>query len=677
MTDRRSSLPPLLLRMRRRSPGLGTSLLGGAVAAGLGLGSLAVLVMMLWISSPFPDSGPGGALHIAAALWLLGHGAEMVRTDTLSGLPAPVGVTPLLLTVVPVWLVHRAARDAVYGHDTGPLVRGRTAFAGVVLGYLGVGAAALLYVSSRGELRPAWTWPGPAPLGLLVVAAAGAGVWTAHGHPREPLDSVLVVLPGPVRRLLLGADARARLGAAARAACAGAAVLIGGGALLVAVSLVWHSGAAHGSFLQLTTGWSGRFAVLLLCLVLVPNAAVWAAAYALGPGFSLSVGHLTGPLASDPVPQLPPFPLLAAVPTGGPGTPLNWATAGVPLAAGVTVGWFLGVAASGVSSGRHGRPDGVWPRGRTAGAAALAAVLCGAFLAGLAALAGGPLGVAALARFGPVWWQVGAATVLWTGTAAIPLALIVRAWRGRARGAGTEAGAPRTAGRIPAAATAGGAASAPPVRPRIGGPRPEPVPPERRSRLPWRRSKATHPLPGQETPAQHSTGPSQPAREETYGIVAPKDPFPAHNHENPPADPPTPPGLAAPPPTAPHPIRQHPDQEAPAHRTSATRPPARSSPARRTLARPPARSSPARRPLSSRPPASGPPANKPPARRPSVRRPSASRPPASNPPARRPLADRPPATRLRTRRPQAWRPQVRSSPARRLLAPMPPAIRPP
>ncbi|MBK3638845.1 hypothetical protein JHN52_39640, partial [Streptomyces sp. MBT97] len=112
MTARRLSLSPLLGRMRDRSSGLAAGLLGGALAAGLGLASFAVLVMVLWISSPYPDSGPGGALHVAAALWLLAHGAELVRVDTLSGVPAPVGVTPLLLLALPVWLVWRAGRDA-------------------------------------------------------------------------------------------------------------------------------------------------------------------------------------------------------------------------------------------------------------------------------------------------------------------------------------------------------------------------------------------------------------------------------------------------------------------------------------------------------------------------------------------------------------------------------------
>ncbi|MGC3004462.1 hypothetical protein ACPF8X_40315, partial [Streptomyces sp. G35A] len=91
MTVRRSTPARLLTRLRDRSPGLAAGLLGGALAAGLGLAVFAMLVILLWISSPYPDSGAGGALHIAAALWLLAHGAELVRADTLSGVPRRVG----------------------------------------------------------------------------------------------------------------------------------------------------------------------------------------------------------------------------------------------------------------------------------------------------------------------------------------------------------------------------------------------------------------------------------------------------------------------------------------------------------------------------------------------------------------------------------------------------------
>ncbi|GGW90215.1 hypothetical protein GCM10010383_19660 [Streptomyces lomondensis] len=431
--------------MRDRTPGLVGGLADGAVAAGLGLASFAVLVMMLWISSPYPDSGPGGALHVAAALWLLAHGAELVRTDTLSGVPAPVGIPPLLLLALPVWLLHRAARDAADGgagdEDDGfgedvepgegpPLVPARTAWTGVVLGYLAVAAPAALYAAG-GALRPSWVWTAVC-VPLVAAVAAGAGVWSAYGRPGGPLRRLLGVLPAGVRPLVLGPDGRP--GVAARATAAGLAVLVGGGALLVALSLVGHGTTAQASLLRLTEAWSGRFAVLLLCAALLPNAAVWGAAYALGPGFALGAGHVVSPLSSAPAPFLPPFPLLAAVPEAGEGTPVHWAAGAVPVAAGVVVGWMV---AKGAAPGEGGatRPGGgravVWSAARTARAAGLTAVFCAAVLAGLAALAGGPLGAAVLAGFGPVWWQVGAATLAWLTLVAVPTAVGVRAWRCR------------------------------------------------------------------------------------------------------------------------------------------------------------------------------------------------------------------------------------------------------
>ncbi|WDO10907.1 DUF6350 family protein [Streptomyces murinus] len=435
MTARRPSLTPLSTRLRDRSPGLSASLLNGVVAAGLGLGVLTVLVLALWISSPYPDSGPGGALHIAAALWLLAHGVELVRTDTLSGAPLPVGVTPLLLLALPAWLLYRAGRyatDASGEPDGPPPVPVRTAWLGVVLGYLTVGTAVAAYCSG-GELRPSWGWL-TVSLPLVAAAGAGAGVWSAHGCPPEPLLIALKAVPGPVRRLVFGADARARVDTAVRAAGASTAVLVGGGALLVAASTVWHGEVARASFLQLTEGWTGRFAVLLLGMALVPNASVWAASYALGPGFVLGVGHPVTPLASDPAPLLPPFPLLAAVPDAGPGTRLNWAAALVPVAAGVVAGWFVARAA--VRRRGHREPPRVrWSAVRTTGVTLLTAAVCTLLLALLATLSGGPLGVGALSRFGPLWWQTGPAAGAWTALLGLLTALVVRAWRLRGAGA--------------------------------------------------------------------------------------------------------------------------------------------------------------------------------------------------------------------------------------------------
>lgn len=427
MTDRGLSLPLLLSRVRDRSPGPAACFFGGVLAAGLGLGSSAVLVMVLWISSPYPDSGPGGALHAAAALWLLAHGAEVIRTDTFSGTPAPIGVAPLLLLVLPVWLLHRAARDSVEGEDDGdaPQMAWWTPWCGVVAGYLLVGGGAAFYASG-GELRP--SWPSVAAhLTVVAVAAAGAGIWTAHGRPGTPLPARLRhrldALPDGRREVFV----RRLLPVAARAAAAGVLMLVAGGALVVAASTVWHMGAVRHSFEQMTDVWSGRLAVLLLAAALVPNAAVWGAAYALGPGFTLGGGSVAGPLGVSSGPLLPAFPLLAVVPEPGPGSPLTWSAGAVPVVAGLTVAWFV----AGAAAPRHGERDEVWSRGSTAMAVAVAAVLCGLLFAGLAMAAGGPMGVAGLAEFGPVGWPTGLAATGWTVLVGVPVAVGLRARRVR------------------------------------------------------------------------------------------------------------------------------------------------------------------------------------------------------------------------------------------------------
>ncbi|WP_404957321.1 DUF6350 family protein [Streptomyces sp. 147326] len=416
VTERGTSLPTApRAAARRRSPAAAACVAGGAVAAGLGLGFLAVLVIVLWISSPYPDSGPGGALHLAAGLWLLAHGTELVRYETLSGVPAPVGLTPLLLIALPVLLMRRAARlgSASEEEDEEVLPAGAV-FSAVLCGYLAVGALATVYAAGgpmpADPLSAAWHVP------LVAVLAALGGVWGARGRPLGPLPSWL---PGGVRRAVM----RPRYALALRAGAGGALVLLGGGALLVGASLAWHGAEVQTAFLSLTGVWSGRFAVLLLALALMPNATIWGAAYALGPGFALGASATATPLGFAGQPGLPRFPLLAALPPEGPGTPLTWAVAGVPVAAGLAVGWFAVRRAREVSYGE------------TALTAALGAVVCGLVMTGLAAASAGPMGSRRLSDFGPVWWATGAAACAWTLLLAVPVAVAVHAWRNRpARG---------------------------------------------------------------------------------------------------------------------------------------------------------------------------------------------------------------------------------------------------
>ncbi|MFI1013705.1 DUF6350 family protein [Streptomyces sp. NPDC020965] len=417
-------LAPVLVQGGRKAA-LTACFVRGATAAGLGLGVFAVLVTVVWISSPYPDSGPGGALRVAAGLWLLAHGAELVRADTLSGQPTPIGVVPLLLVVLPVWLTHRAARDGRLPDVRRPRPSARGTVWAVSLGYLLVGAAATSYAASGPLAADPMT--ALVRLPLVTVLAAVAGVWTASGRlagsfPRGLPPSVWL---GP---------ARTRATVAVRSSVAATLTLIGGGALLVASSLVWHADATQDTFLHLSGDWSGRLAVLLLAMALVPNAAVWGASYGLGPGFALGTGATATPLAVGGDPSLPQFPLIAAVPLEGPGTLLNWAAMVLPVAAGLVIAWFT-------AAGATHRPGGRDRANReTALTALLGAVGCGALMALLGAASGGALGTGRLAQFGPVWWLTGAAALFWSAVIAVPVAVCLRIWRVSVRGRGRRTG---------------------------------------------------------------------------------------------------------------------------------------------------------------------------------------------------------------------------------------------
>ncbi|WP_245600894.1 DUF6350 family protein [Streptomyces sulphureus] len=423
---------------RRLPPGTGTRLLVGALAAVLGLGVLAAVVLLLWTVSPYPDSGPGGALHVAADLWLLAHGAQLLRTGTLQGGPSPVDITPVLLCALPLALLGRAA-----GHVRDEAAASGRPHAGVVAlaapvacGYALVGLAATGYAAT-GPLRV----DVPSALLHLPLFAAGVAllaVWNRDGRPplSEGLRTFVAALPRcrPPERVL-GALTSWRVETAMRGAAVSGAVLLGGGALLAGVGLFWHGGVAQGAFGELTESFSGRLGLLLLCLVLLPNLVLWATAYALGPGFALGTGNAVSVFAVGAAPRLPDFPLLAAAPEGGLGR-AAWAVLAVPAAAGLLCGWYVARSAAPVEYeervGYPGRRASLAAAPETAGGTALAsllaAVLCGAVTGLLAALAGGAMGTGALAEFGPSGVLTGLAAAGWT-LSALPTALAVRGWR--------------------------------------------------------------------------------------------------------------------------------------------------------------------------------------------------------------------------------------------------------
>jgi hypothetical protein len=142
-----------------------------------------------------------------------------------------------------------------------------------------------------------------------------------------------------------------------------------------------------------------------------PNLAVWAAAFALGPGFAVGAGTSVAPGGVD-LGIVPALPALGALPASVPG-PLAW----LVLAGPVLVGVLTGVTV-------HRRsPVGLVVAVRNT---VVAVVPAAAAMAALAMLAGGSVGTGRLAVVGPAPWQTALSTVVAVGVPAVVVTAILR-----------------------------------------------------------------------------------------------------------------------------------------------------------------------------------------------------------------------------------------------------------
>jgi len=214
------------------------------------------------------------------------------------------------------------------------------------------------------------------------------------------------------------------------------------GSLVAAVSLAVHLHEVVTLTDALAPGTVGLLLLVLLQLVYLPNAIVWAIAFTLGPGFAFGSATVVAPTGSA-LAQLPAFPLLAALPPGLHAALPGWlepVVLALPYLAG-GVGGVLVVR----SAGRLAL-DAAPLRGLACGA------VSGVLLGVLAVVSGGPLGDGRLAAVGPSPWQVCLVSALELGIAAAITAGVVNYVALRRAGtltAGTQPAA--SAGTTPAA----------------------------------------------------------------------------------------------------------------------------------------------------------------------------------------------------------------------------------
>lgn len=363
----------------QRRPGWQAALIGVGWSAATVLVPLQLLVLVGWVVAD-TEAGPLDALAVGAYGWLLGHGVPIPLPDgTLS-------LHPLGLLLVVLVLLHRAGSWAARASAVQTLRGATELVATMAIGYgavLTAVAAATLGVAAPANLAAA------AGAGTLVaLVGCGSGALRGAGLERDLRSRVPMDL-----RVALDAGAGAAL------------VLLAGGALLFAASLAMHGSRAVGLTGAVAPGVSGWPLLLVLNLLLLPNAAVYAMSYAVGPGFSLGVDTAVS-LGATEVGPLPSLALLAAVPEGGPTPPYAYAVLLVPLLAGVTAGLLAVVRAPG------SRAEQAAVRGLCAG------LVAGVLVGLLAWSAGGALGSGRLAVLGPTPWAVAGAVAVQVGIVA-------------------------------------------------------------------------------------------------------------------------------------------------------------------------------------------------------------------------------------------------------------------
>jgi Family of unknown function (DUF6350) len=362
-------------RSGRAVAGWGATLGAACLPAIAGYLAVVALLALLGVASGAAgeaDNSVAGVARVGAVGWLAAHQVPLT-IDPLTMDPAPLGVLPLLPTLLLGALVARCAARAGsrYGIHT-PTDAGW--MAGAIAATHGVLGAVLALVATPPTVTAD---PGQAAVGCALVTGIAAGLGLAR--PCGLLPAALRRAPGWVRPgLVAGAWGLAVLLTAGLAA-----VLIGLG--VSAPEAFQMSGADVGS----------AFGLTMLSIGYLPNAAIAGLSWLAGPGFSigaLSVSPVT--MVAGPVPTVP---LLAALPQG-PVQPWWGIALAVPLLVGVAVGRWCAAAA----------PDLVG-RLRVLGVAATVLALGSAVLA---TLAGGRLGAAA---FDPVEVPAGSLAVAVVG----------------------------------------------------------------------------------------------------------------------------------------------------------------------------------------------------------------------------------------------------------------------
>jgi uncharacterized protein DUF6350 len=374
-----------------------------AWTAALGVAILVCLTLTAWVTAAHHDDAVRPAIATALQAWLLAqHTGITVGAGTVS-------VIPLGVTVALGALLVRGGRLTVRHSGGSDLLDALTATFSLALPYAVI--AALL--SSPAQT----TGVRPQSLQALSGAFALALLCGGFGALRETdqFDRLMTLIPDDVR-------------VAIRAGISSSAVVFGVGALMVAAALTNSANRAGALAAATHGGYSGAVLLSVVSLAYVPNAAAWASAYALGPGFAIGA-HTSVSVTGVTLGAVPSFPLLAPLPQSGSSAGVGWLALVAPLGAGLLAGWLLvrsrpapAAAENAPWWDRHGLRECAW--------GAAAGVVAGLTLGVVAWLSGGSLGAGRMSVIGPAAGWVLVAAGLEIGLVAAATIWLLR-WRDR------------------------------------------------------------------------------------------------------------------------------------------------------------------------------------------------------------------------------------------------------
>ncbi|QVQ51120.1 hypothetical protein J4H86_20140 [Spiractinospora alimapuensis] len=361
--------------------------LSAAMAATIGLATLATLALIGWVAAPHGGFGEDipDVLRLAVQMWLVGHHVGFAVPG------GEISLLPMGLVLVPGLVVYRMGRRLARNCDI-PRVRGVFRAALAIAGPYSAITGTMALVAQTSTMQPSMIQALVSGF-LLAYVAGGLGVLRQLlVDKRIARRRLLFQLPPRVRSLVVGTFT--------------ASVLLGlAGLVLFLVGLAANLGEAVEVTQQLRPGIVGGGLLVLLQALYLPNAVVFGASYAAGPGFMVGADTIVAPTGISHGP-LPALPMLAAIPANGPAPLLSLAALLAPFVAGGVAGWQM----------MRARPTPV------SEAAPLWGFVCGVCTGvvwgALAVAAGGPLGAERLASVGPSGWQVGAVVALEVGLAA-------------------------------------------------------------------------------------------------------------------------------------------------------------------------------------------------------------------------------------------------------------------